>query len=835
MLRAAEPATAPFGALLRHYREGAGLSQEELAGQAGVSWQAIGALERGERQRPYPATVRRLADALRLTEEQRAELLAAARPHGTPHPHPTGDRAVLPAAAPSQTLDDLPSPLTPLLGREEEVAAVGDLLGRGVRLLTLTGPGGVGKTRLALHLAVELEGQFPDGVVFVPLVSLADPGMALPTIAHALGVWDRDGQPLEQTLLAAIGERRLLVVLDNCEHVITGLVAIVTLLERCRELVVLATSRAPLQMGGEQEYPLAPLAVAAYDHAVTAEEAAGSPAVRLFVERAQAASPGFALTDENAPAVAAICGRLDGLPLAIELAAPRVKLLSPAALLGRLHHALPLLTGGALDLPARQQTLRRAIAWSYELLDERERTVFRRLAVFAGGCTLEAAETVCAATDGDPVEVMDAVSSLVDKSLLQASRGHEEHAGARVVLLETIREYATEQLAASGEGARLARCHAEYYLGLADEAESHLRGPIQVRWLDRLETELDNLRAAVSWSRSQGEIESVLRLEVGLHRFLVLRGYRSEARGWLEEGLAPGQSVSPTLYARALWSLGALATETGEHDRADQLLTEAGSRFEALGDRAGLARTLTLRGRAAARQGALDRATPLLEEALRLAQELGNRYQTALALDSLGMTARFQGNLAAARGRHEAALALAREHGDINALVLTLNGFAGLSMDEGHLEEAENHLQRCLVLAREANIRGGIAYALLNLGNVATRQGRYDLAVQHLRESLLLGRTLGDRILLLANLSEHVKLAAAQRRAGRAALLAGAEARLRDELGIPPRLGELARRQQALDRARDQLGEPDFQRVWADGRAMGLNEAVTCALQDAPD
>jgi predicted ATPase/transcriptional regulator with XRE-family HTH domain len=672
-----------FGVLLRRYREAAGLSQEELAERAGVSAQAISALERGERRHPYPATVRQLAAALDLPEDDQGALLAAvpARTQARPDAAPDGHQPPATSGFPA-----LPTPLTPLLGRNDDVTRVTALLlQESVRLLTLIGPGGVGKTRLALQVATTMRPAFPDGVAFVSLAPLADPGLVLSSVAQVLGVRDTGGTPLDEQLAHALQGRRLLLVLDNCEHVLEGAGAIAGVLEACPQLVVLATSRASLRLRGEQEYPVSPLALPSFDHAPTVAEAGDAAAVHLFVERARAARPGFTLDPDNVGAVAAICARLDGLPLALELAAPRIKLLSPAMLLARLHHTLPLLTGGGPDLPDRQRTLRSALAWSYGLLEDGERRLLRGLSVFAGGCTLDAAEVVTGALAPAEMDVLATLGSLVDQSLVQMEEvGGEE----RIALLETIREYAAEQLRAQREEGAVRTAHAAYFLALAEDAARHAEGPQQIAVFQHLEAEHDNLRAALAWAREQGETELGLRLASALRRFWDVRSHLSEGRTWLEEALAAGAAAPARPRAMALDAAGRLAYSQGDYGRANMLHVEALALWRELEDRAGIAASLNNLGSLANRQGDFGRAVALLEEALALARELGDQGLCAVTVIYLGHSASRRGDVTMAAAHYQEALRLCGDIGERYLLPYALEGWAWATHDQGEGERA---------------------------------------------------------------------------------------------------------------------------------------------------
>src|SRR5438876_1211928 len=530
--------------------------------------------------------------------------------------------------------DTLPVQLTPLIGREHEVTAVVRLLRREkVRLVTFTGPGGTGKTRLALQVASELADVFVGGVFFVSLASLNDPMLVIPTIARALGIRDGVGQPALARLVEVLQQKQVLLLLDNFEQVVEAAPQVMELLTSCPQLKLLVTSREVLHVRSEREFAVPPLALPDPTNLPKLAALARTPSVALFLQRAQAARPEFKLTSTNARAVAEICVRLDGLPLAIELAAARMKLLSPQALLTRLDRPLNMLTGGARDVPARQQTLRNTIEWSYQLLNAREQRLFRWLSVCVSGCTLQAAEAICTGPDDEAGPILDGVASLVDKSLLQRVEQTEEGSeDQRLLMLETIREYGLEVLTASEEGNAARQAHAGYFLQLAEEAEPELKGPLLVSWLDRLEREHGNLRAALQWALEKERGEIALRFGIALERFWVVRGLRNEGRAFLERALAGSAGVAVDIRAKALLTAARLAFNQSNYEQGEVLAQEGLALFRGLGDRRGIALSLNRLGVAAWRRGDFRSARILLDEDLILFRGMGDQDRVAWSL-----------------------------------------------------------------------------------------------------------------------------------------------------------------------------------------------------------
>jgi predicted ATPase/class 3 adenylate cyclase len=701
--------------------------------------------------------------------------------------HPSLRADFPPLASLVQRPHNLPLQPTPFLGREREVGEIVQQLRRSdTRLLTLTGPGGTGKTRLALQAAAELLCDFTDGVFFVPLAALSDPALLPSAIAGALNIREVGERSLVDRLLEALATQQLLLVLDNLEHLTDAAPLIAELLIEATNLKVLATSRVPLHLRAEREYSVPPLSLPRRGPLPPLEQLSQYDAVRLFIERAQAVKPDFTITNANAPAVAEICHRLDGLPLAIELAAARVRLLPPEAMLARLEQRLPFLTGGARDAPARQRTLRDAIAWSHDLLEPGEQILFRHLAVFAGGCTLEAAEAVI-----ESVSELDALSGLerlVEHSLMR----HEGESASepRFVMLETIREFGLERLEAAQEAADTRQRHAAFYLEVAERAAPALLGPEQPDWLARLDAEYDNLRAALAWTL-ETDVETALRLAAALGWYWVFRGYLHDGRSWLDRTLDASGEPGPA-HVRALAAAGHLARLMGEYQQS----------------------------------------VTWQERSLELARTFHDRRAEALALLELGVLASFvTGDAAREADLTEASLALWRDLGDAWGSARALNNLGYAAYLQSDFSRAAELLDEALTMARVPGDRILLGYVLDSRGALAEAQGELARAADLYREALSLAEEIGNPIMVAFTLSSLASVATREEQSARAAQMWGAASALRESVGTLLPLEEEERFADAVAAARERLGEREFAAAWERGRAQPLDQVVAEALR----
>ncbi|GAC1633155.1 MAG: BTAD domain-containing putative transcriptional regulator [Chloroflexota bacterium] len=821
-----EVAAGSIADLLKQYRARAGLTQEALAERAGLSVRAISDLERGVKQHPYPHTVQRLVQALELDKEAAGRFGVAARRLGV-----GGGRSEQPATL-TMAGPSLPLQPTAFIGRQREMGEVVGLLNREeVRLLTLTGPGGVGKTRLALRIAEEVAPHFSDGVVFVSLASLADPGLVPATIAAALGVREGIGQPILDALLERLGPKRVLVVLDNFEHLLPAGEAVSHLLGSCPQLKLLATSRAVLHLSAEHEYPVPPLMVPVSGHLPELEVLSRYDSVQLFIQRGQAIKPNFQLTKQNATAIAEICSQLDGLPLAIELAAARLRLFPPHALLERLCDRLAVLTGGAKDLPIRQQTLRNTLDWSYSLLAPDEQSLFGRLGVFAGGCTFEAADPVCN-VDGT-IDLLGGMTSLVEQSLV---RQHEPQAATlekpRFVMLETIREYAKEKLGARGEAADVRQRHAAYFLALAEQAHPVTwGGPDQRVWLARLELEHDNLRAALAWAEEAGEATLRLRLAGALGQFWFIHGHATEGRRQLERALAANPEAEDFPRARALRALGGLARQQGELDGAVAYFEESLALFRTVGDERWTAFTLFGLGSAWRDRGDWRHAMELFEASLVLSQDRGGAWGFVRGLP-LGILAWFlleRGDQLRAVPLLEEALTLGRALGDQVVIGTALIGLGWAEHYAGDDAAGTALVEEALVLFRDMRHHQGNLDALASLGWMSLYREDSERSAMLFREALLISNKRGSRANAVDCLRGLGAVAGHRGQARQAAELFGAAERLQEAAGTPhyPSRGAYER---ALASARARLDDAAWVAGWKLGRGRVVEETIAAAL-----
>jgi predicted ATPase/DNA-binding XRE family transcriptional regulator len=758
-----------FANLLRQHRLAAKLTQEELAERAGLSARGISDLERGARNHPHRETVRLLANALGLSDTERSAFVRVA-------PRTAGRAGArhTPAAA------QFPVPLTPLIGRHEQRADVIRLLqDTRVRLVTLTGPGGVGKTRLALDVTEQVSKSFHDGAVFVDLAPLADPVLVISQIATALGVRESAARTVNAALRDFLRERSMLLVLDNFEHLLPAAPAVADLLLAAPKVKALVTSRAALRLRGERQYAVPMLRLPSADEGRDLAVLVRTEAVAFLVDRARAVQPEFELTSDNAAAVVEVCQRLDGLPLALELAAVRVKVLPVPTLLSRLEAPLPLLTGGARDAPKRQRALRDTIAWSHQLLGPQARVLFHRLAVFVGGWTLEAAEAVCNVA-GD-LDVLEGLTALADLSLI---RLNESGAEPRYTMLETIREYARDQLAASGDESMLREAHATYFLRLAEQAKPHLSAAGQGAWLRRLEADHPNFRLALEMLATSDDHDAHLRLAANLGVFWWMRGHLSEGRLHLERALS--HTPAPTPHrAEAFIGIGRIVTSQGDVAAGETWLRQGEALARSLNIPTLLCAALFELGQAIEYAGDVARAVPLYTSALTVAGELSDAQPVSVVLWALSEAAYGRGDLETAGRLSEETIALLRAGGEEFMLSLCLVTTGEVALGRDDVARATVAYQEALELALGIDMQWAIAGALAGCAALAAAR------------------------------DHHVA----------AAELLGAAATIR-EASHQDRFANFYHHAQTVQRVRAALGEETFVAAWEAGRAMSTEEAI---------
>jgi predicted ATPase/DNA-binding winged helix-turn-helix (wHTH) protein len=733
-----------------------------------------------------------------------------------PHPLPTIDPFDFSPPKAARKRHDLPIPRTSLIGREQQLADITELLlRRDVRLLSLTGPGGAGKTRLAVAVAAAIAERFTAGVQFVGLASITHPGLVATALADALEIQ----QVANRTIPQLIGDQLqnsgpFLLLLDNFEQVLPAARVVAETLEACPSLKILVTSRSCLRVYGEREFPVTALRQ--------------NSAIELFAQRAAAVWPDFAISSENAAAVQEICLRLDGLPLAIELAAARTKVLSPKAILDRLQSRLQLLTGGALDLPERQQTLRNTIDWSHDLLNAAERKLFRRLSVFAGGCTLEAAEAVCNTSRDLGIDLFEGLSSLVDKNLIQPV--DRAGAGPRFAMLETIREYAFERLGESGEQSAARRAQAAYCLVLAEEGNPELSPVDRARWLAQCDAEIDNFRFALDWLFQTVDLDWALRLCVALFRFWDTREHLSEGRTRLETVLRLAGAERSKERARVSFFLGALTTAQGDYAAAEQFLQQSLSLYEELGDEPGIAASLNALAVSARDRGDYPAAQSNFERSLACWRLLPDRLAIARCLHNLANVVKVRGDYSRAQWALGEAVDIFEELGDRTGGAWSINQQGDIARAQGDMTAARGLYERALSVFREAGDPWGSARSLTDLASIYCAQGDHLGADSACREALELFAGLGHRRGIARTLEAAAGLALARGHAERALKLAAAAAHIRQSISAHLHQAEQCKLDQTLLPAWKSLTEAEGKRAWAEGSAMSLENAIQYSL-----